>query len=114
MDEITYPESGAPQDVSGLHDVISSIHSDKHDAVQVSPDTSSLWPNSASRHDPFPCHKAVHDKCRGAGFIFHNLYKTEKKEIVHKMPFPISGFRVATSFYILCLPDSRNAYQPLR
>ena len=25
-----------------------------------------------------------------------------------------SGFRVATSFYILYLPDSRNAYQPLR
>lgn len=40
--------------------------------------------------------------------------KQKKKEIVHKMPFLISGFRVATSFYILCLPDSRNAYQPLR
>ncbi len=53
MDEFTYLESGAPQDVSELHDVNSSIHSDKHDAVQVSPDTSSLWPNSASRHDPF-------------------------------------------------------------
>ena len=46
--------------------------------------------------------------------LFSITFTKQKKEIVHKMPLPISGFRVATSFYILCLPDSRNAYQPLR
>ncbi|EEG94554.1 hypothetical protein ROSEINA2194_01584 [Roseburia inulinivorans DSM 16841] len=46
--------------------------------------------------------------------LFSITFTKQKKEIVHKMPFLISGFRVATSFYILYLPDSRNAYQPLR
>ena len=46
--------------------------------------------------------------------LFSITLTKQKKEIVHKMPFPSSGFRVATSFYILYLPDSRNAYQPLR
>ena len=46
--------------------------------------------------------------------LFSITFTKQKKEIVHKMPFLLSGFRVATSFYILYLPDSRNAYQPLR
>lgn len=45
--------------------------------------------------------------------LFSITFTKQKKEIVHKMPFLISGFRVATSF-ILYLPDSRNSYQPLR
>ena len=36
--------------------------------------------------------------------LFSITFTKQKKEIVHKMPFLISGFRVATSFYILISP----------
>lgn len=54
------------------------------------------------------------EKYEAMSVLFSITFTKQKKEIVHKMPFLISGFRVATSFYILYLPDSRNAYQPLR